>query len=69
MGVNDMKENKDNNKAMFIKTQDLEMFENLEKSGFDLIDYSNGTWTFINDLDYPLTFNNNKIVYSNTLCF
>ena len=65
-----MKENKNNNtKAMFIKTQDLETYEGLVKSGFDLVDYTNGIWTFVNDANRPLTFDNNKIAYSNTLCF
>jgi len=64
-----MKENKNNQKAMFIKTQDLETSENLKKSGLELVDYSNGTWTFVNDTNRPLTFDNNKVVYSNMLCF
>ena len=64
-----MKNKNDDRKAMFIKTQDIKTSESLKKSGFDLIDYSDGTWTFINDLNCPLTFDNNKIVYSNILCF
>ena len=58
-----------NNKAMFIKTQDLETSENLKKCGFELINYTDGIWTFVNDSNRPLTFDNNKIAYSNTLCF
>lgn len=61
------KENK--NKAMFIKTQDLNTSDNLKKIGFKLVDYTNGTWTFMNNPDCPLTFDNNKVVYSNMLCF
>lgn len=64
-----MKKINNNTKAMFIKTQDIETSENLKASGFDLIDYSDGTWTFINETNCPLTFDNNKIVYSNMLCF
>lgn len=58
-----------NNKAMFIKTQDLETSESLKKCGFELINYTDGIWTFVNDSNRPLTFDNNKIAYSNTLCF
>lgn len=63
-----MKENK-GNKAMFIKTQDLETSESLKHAGFELVDYTDGTWTFVNDTNRPLTFDNNKIAYSNMLCF
>ena len=62
--------NKNNkNQAMFIKTQDLTTAEGLKKAGFKLIDYTNETWTFMNNPDCPLTFDNNKIAYSNMLCF
>ena len=63
-----MKENKNNKKAMFIKTKDLETSENLKKDGFDLVDYTNGVWTFMNDLNRPLTFESNNITYSDMLC-
>lgn len=59
---------KNNNKAMFVKTKDLETSNNLKKSGFELVDYTDGTWTFVNDPKRPLTFDNNKIAYSNMLC-
>lgn len=61
--------NKNNTKAMFIKTKDFETSENLMRDGFNLVDYSNGTWTFVNDMSRPLTFDENKIAYSNMLCF
>ena len=61
-----MKENV--NKAMFVKTQDLKTSEGLHAAGFELVDYSDGTWTFINNPNCPLTFDNNKIAYSNMLC-
>ena len=61
--------NKNNTKAMFIKTKDLETSENLKRDGFELVDYTDGIWTFVNDLNRPLTFDNNKITYSNMLCF
>lgn len=63
-----MKNKNNNTKAMFIKTKDLETSENLKKSGFELVDYSDGTWTFINNSNCPLTFDKNKIAYSNMLC-
>ena len=56
-------------KALFIKTQDFETHESLLESGLKLIDYTNGTWTFMNDPDRPVVFDNNKIVYSNVLTF
>jgi hypothetical protein len=57
------------NQAKFIKTQDLKTHEELTKMGFKLVDYTDGTWTFVNNIDCPLTFDNNKITYSNMLCF
>lgn len=56
------------NKAMFVKTQDLITAEGLTKAGFELVDYADGTWTFINNPNCPLTFDNNKLAYSNMLC-
>ena len=64
-----MKENKSNKKAMFIKTKDIDTYEVLIKEGFDLVDDTNGVWTFVNDLNRPLTFENNKVAYSDMLCF
>ena len=67
-----MKNKNDKTKAMFIKTKDLETSENLKKEGFDLIDYSNGVWTFVNCTNSNKKFSedvNKKIVYSNMLCF
>lgn len=64
----DMKEN-NRKQAMFVKTQDLTTAEGLKRAGFDLVDYADGTWTFINNPDCPLTFDNNKVAYSNMLCF
>ena len=57
------------NQAMFIKTQDEATSDNLKNNGFELIDYTDGTWTFLNNPNCLLTFDNNKIVYSNMLCF
>ena len=59
---------KDKNQALFVKTQDLNMAEAMKKSGFDLVDYTDGTWTFINNPNCPLTFYNYKVAYSNMLC-
>ena len=56
------------NKAMFVKTQDLITAEGLKRAGFELIDYTDDTWTFINNPSCPLTFDNNKVAYSNMLC-
>lgn len=57
------------NKALFIKTKDFETSEILKNEGFELIDYTNETWTFMNNANRSLMFNDNKIVYSNILCF
>ena len=64
-----MQDKNNNIKAMFIKTKDLETSENLKHEGFQLVDYTDGTWTFVNNTDRPLTFDNDKAVYSNMLCF
>lgn len=61
-----MKNNK--NKFKFIKTQDSDACKKLFDIGFKLVDYTDGTWTFMNNPDCPLTFDNNKIAYSNVLC-
>ena len=60
---------KENKKANFIKTKYSGTAEQLTEYGFKLIDYTNGVWTFINDTNRPLTFDNNKVVYSNMLHF
>lgn len=57
-----------NQTAHFVKTQDKETAENLIKSGYEPIDYTDGIWTFVNNPNYPLTFDKNKITYSNMLC-
>jgi len=64
----DMKKINSNNQAMFIKTQDINTCEELKRAGFDLIDYTDNTWTFMNKPDCTLVFEDNKIVYSNKLC-
>lgn len=64
----DMKEKNKKNQAMFVKTQDLITAEGLKRAGFNLVDYVDGTWTFVNNPDCPLTFDNNKVAYSNMLC-
>ena len=56
-------------KAMFIKTKDQETSEKLKTEGFKLVDYTNGIWTFINDPDYSITFDEKKVTYSNMLHF
>ena len=56
-------------KAMFIKTKDQETSEKLKTEGFKLVDYTNGIWTFINDPDGLLVFDDKKVTYSNILSF
>lgn len=60
---------KKNNHAMFVKTQHLKTAEGLKKAGFELLDYQDGTWTFMNNPDCPLTFEDSNYTYSNVLCF
>ena len=64
-----MKNSNNKKQAMFIKTQDVTTANSLKNNGFELVDYTDDTWTFVNNPDCPLTFDNNKIVYSNMLCF
>lgn len=58
-------ENKNN--SWFAKTQDKNTANELIESGFQLVDYANGIWTFMNKPDCKLTFDKNKITYSNIL--
>lgn len=55
-------------KTLFIKTKDKETSDTLQEEGFQLVDYVDGVWTFINNPDLPLTFDNKKVAYSNMLC-
>lgn len=57
-----------NNKSMFVKTQHLKTADGLKAAGFELVDYSDNTWTFINNPKCPLTFDDDKVAYSNMLC-
>ena len=57
------------NKSWFVKTQDKNVADELLAFGFKLVDTTNGTWTFINSQDKPLTFDDKKLMYSNTLVF
>jgi len=54
--------------AMFVKTQDLTVAEAMNKAGFQLVDYQNGIWTFLNNPNCPIMFDNDKVAYSNMLC-
>ena len=53
----------------FVKTSDEETMNLLKMEGFELIDYSNGFWTFLN---CPSKHENSEvkenIVYSSMLC-
>lgn len=59
--------NTNNNSAKFIKTQHLKTAEGLKSAGFELLDYQDGTWTFINNPACPLTFECGEVTYSNML--
>lgn len=60
-----MKENKN---AAFIKTKDKDTADIMKKLGFNLVDETDGVWTFVNDSSKPLVFEDNKVFYSNMLC-
>ena len=68
----DKKENiKNKNTTLpFIKTSDKNTMEILKMEGFELIDYNNGIWTFVNCIDKitKANFESNKLTYSNMLC-
>lgn len=62
---------KRNTTLPFIKTSDKETMENLKLNGFDLIDFNNGIWTFLNCANLKINFDlesNEKINFSNILC-
>lgn len=55
----------------FIKTSDRNTMEVLLMEGLELIDYSNGIWTFVNCLNKNVKLDyesNKKVTYSNMLC-
>lgn len=54
-------------KGSFIKTSDEETMQLLKSEDFELIDYSNGIWTFINNPKITFDNKNIKITYSNML--
>ena len=60
----------DSTKMNFIKVRDEETAEKLKTLNFQLIDFSNGIYTFLNNAS--LCFSNDvdvsKIKYSNMLC-
>ena len=68
----DKKDNKNNVTTLpFIKTSDEETKILLESEGCNLIDFSNGVWTFINTSNQKIKFSeevSEKIVYTNMLC-
>lgn len=53
-------------KSLFIKTSDEETKNSLIKSGFKLISYKNGIYTFLNDNTSHFS-DNQKVHYSNML--
>lgn len=53
----------------FIKTSDQETAEMLKKENLELIDFSNGIYTFINKPSKKFNSSDNlKLTYSNMLC-
>lgn len=57
------------NKAWFLKTQDAYTAQRLIEDGLELVDEANGVWTFVNNPNRTLNFDNKKVVYSNKLVF
>ena len=69
-----MNKQEKNTTLPFIKTSDRETMEILQMEGFDLVDYSNGIWTFINCMNKQkkqtkLNFETDKkITFSKVFC-
>ena len=61
----------DNTKQIFIKTSDEETKNKLESAEFELIDFTNGMWTFLNNPKKAMCFDKDgtleKVVFSNKL--
>lgn len=53
----------------FIKTSDKETMEKLVELNFNLVDYNNGIWTFLNcsDKANKINFKSDKYIFSNKL--
>lgn len=58
-----------NDKPLFIKTRDADTAKLLKAEGFELLEHTNNVWTFVNDPNRPITFENNKVTYTNILTF
>ena len=56
-------------KQLFIKVQDKETSDKLLENGFVLASFDGTTWTFLNDKNKKMNFDNKKIIYSDKLCF
>lgn len=60
-----------NTKQIFIKTSDEETKNKLESAEFELIDFSDGIWTFLNEPKKSVCFNEDnildKVVFTNKL--
>ena len=59
----------ENKKAWFVKTQDEYTAKKLMECEFELVDCSNGTWTFVNNPNRLMIFDDKKVTYSNMLHF
>lgn len=57
------------NKQLFIKVQDKETSDKLLEEGFVLASFDGKTWTFVNDINKSMNFDNKKMIYSDKLCF
>ena len=53
----------------FIRCSDKDTIEKLKKLGFKLISESEGIATFVNDTTKPITFEQKKMAYTNTITF
>lgn len=58
-----------NKQDKFIKTSDKDTMQQLSDLGYKLLNYSNGYWTFINDVTIPMTFEHKNTIYTNMLTF
>lgn len=53
----------------FLFTYDEDSANELKSRGYQLLNFSNGKWVFINDVNKPMNFSMTKVAYTNVLTF
>lgn len=57
------------NDMKFLFTYDEDSANELKSHGYQLLNFSNGKWVFINDVNKPMNFSMTKVAYTNVLTF